>query len=160
MLIGTSVAVLMGAADRLVGVIAAGHHPLGRAERAWHNFTTNKAAAPTRTLHFTSGFGTSRYDVWRIGVRQFLAHPLTGVGADNFIVGYLRDRRTRETSRYPESVELRTFSETGIVGAIALPRLPRGCFRTRRARVTTITLAETRTRLLRRRGLLAPARLD
>lgn len=118
MLIGTSVAVLIGAAAVSSGVIAAGHHPLGRAERAWHNFTTNKAAAPTRTLHFTSGFGTSRYDVWRIGVRQFLAHPLTGVGADNFIVGYLRDRRTRETSRYPESVELRTFSETGIVGAI------------------------------------------
>lgn len=118
MLIGTSVAVLMGAAIVSSGVIAAGHHPLGRAERAWHNFTTNKAAAPTRTLHFTSGFGTSRYDVWRIGVRQFVAHPLTGVGADNFIVGYLRDRRTRETSRYPESVELRTFSETGIVGAI------------------------------------------
>ena len=118
MLIGTSVAVLIGAAAVSSGVIAAGHHPLGRAERAWHNFTTNKAAAPTRTLHFTSGFGTSRYDVWRIGVRQFLAHPLTGVGADNFIVGYLHDRRTRETSRYPESVELRTFSETGIVGAI------------------------------------------
>ena len=90
MLIGTSVAVLIGAAAVSSGVIAAGHHPLGRAERAWHNFTTNKAAAPTRTLHFTSGFGTSRYDVWRIGVRQFLAHPLTGVGADNFIVGYLR----------------------------------------------------------------------
>ena len=118
MLIGTSLAVLIGAAAVSSGVIAAGHHPLGRAERAWHNFTTNKAAAPTRTLHFTSGFGTSRYDVWRIGVRQFLAHPLTGVGADNFIVGYLRDRRTHETSRYPESVELRTFSETGIVGAM------------------------------------------
>jgi O-antigen ligase len=117
-LIGTSVSVLLGAAVVSSAVIAAGHHPLGRAERAWHNFTTNKAATPTTTLHFTSGFGTSRYDVWRIGVRQFLAHPLTGVGADNFIVGYLRDRQTRETSRYPESVELRTFSETGIVGAM------------------------------------------
>ena len=97
-------------------MIAAGH-PLGRAERSWRDFTTNKAA-PTTTLHFTSGFGTSRYDVWRIAGRQFLAHPLTGVGADNFIVGYLRERRTHETSRYPESVELRTFSETGIVGAM------------------------------------------
>src|SRR6185312_9521831 len=116
--IGTSVSVLLGAAVVSSAVIAAGHHPLGRAERAWHNFTTNKAATPTTTLHFTSGFGTSRYDVWRIGVQQFLAHPLTGVGADNFIVGYLHDRQTRETSRYPESVELRTFSETGNVGAM------------------------------------------
>ena len=117
-LIATSVSVLIGATLVSSAVVAAGHHPLGRVERAWHDFTTNKAAAPTKTLHFTSGFGTSRYDVWRIAGRQFLAHPVTGVGADNFIVGYLRDRRTRETSRYPESVELRTFSETGIVGAM------------------------------------------
>ena len=117
-LIGTSVSVIVGAAVVSSAVIAAGHHPLGRAERAWRDFTTNKAAAPTKSLHFDSGFGTSRYDVWRIAIDQFLAHPLTGVGSDNFIVGYLRDRRTHETSRYPESVELRTFSETGIVGAV------------------------------------------
>jgi hypothetical protein len=117
-LVGTSVAVLAGAAVASSAVVAAGHHPVGRAERAWRDFTTNKAAAPTKSLHFTSGFGTSRYDVWRIATRQFLNHPVTGVGADNFIVGYLRDRRTRETSRYPESIELRTFSETGIVGAM------------------------------------------
>jgi O-Antigen ligase len=115
--IGTSVAVLIGAAIVSSAVVVAGSHPLGRAERAWHNFTTNKAVAPTRTAHFASGFGTSRYDVWRISVRQFLAHPLTGVGSDNYIVGYLRQRRTHETSRYPESVELRAFSETGIIGA-------------------------------------------
>jgi hypothetical protein len=115
--LGTSVSVLLGAAVVSSAVIAAGPHPLGHAERAWRNFTTNKAAAPTKTLHFSSGLGTSRYDVWRIAVRQFVAHPLTGVGADNFIVGYLRQRRTHETSRYPESVELRAFSETGIFGA-------------------------------------------
>jgi len=116
--IGTSLAVLVAAAVVSSAVTAAGNHPLGRAERAWSDFTTNKAAAPTRTLHFTSGFGTSRYDVWRIAAKQFLAHPITGVGADNYIVGYLRQRRTHETSRYPESVELRAFSETGIVGAL------------------------------------------
>jgi hypothetical protein len=117
-LIATSVSVLLGAAVISSAVVVAGHHPLGRTEQAWRDFTTNQAAAPTKTLHFTSGFGTSRYDVWRIATHQFLAHPVTGVGADNFIVGYLRDRRTRETSRYPESIELRTFSETGIVGAV------------------------------------------
>ena len=116
-LIGTSVAVLIGAAVVSSAVVVAGSHPLARADRAWRNFTTNQAAAPTRTAHFASGFGTSRYDVWRIAVRQFLAHPVTGVGSDNFIVGYLRQRRTHETSRYPESVELRTFSETGLIGA-------------------------------------------
>ena len=116
--IGTSIAVIVGAAVVSSAVIAADHHPVSRVERAWRDFTTNRAAAPTKAAHFASGFGTSRYDVWRVAVRQFIAHPLTGVGADNFIVGYLRHRRTHETSRYPESVELRTFSETGIIGAV------------------------------------------
>ena len=159
-LIGTSVAVLVGAVVVSGAVVVAGSHPLGRAERAWRDFTTNKAAAPTKTLHFTSGFGTSRYDVWRIALKQFAAHPVTGVGSDNFIVGYLRDRRTHETSRYPESVELRTFSETGIVGAAALSRLPRGRLLAGGARCAAVTAAGTRARLLRGRGLLGPPRLD
>lgn len=106
------------AAATVVAAVAVGStlNPVARAEHAWRDFTTNKKAAPT-TLHFASGLGTSRYDVWRIAIRQFEAHPLTGVGADNFAVGYLRERRTAEFSRYPESVELRTLSETGIVGA-------------------------------------------
>ena len=97
-------------------VRAAGPHPLGRADQVWQDFTTNKTAKPT-TAHFAAGVGTTRYDVWRIAVRQFLDHPLKGVGADNFLVGYLRHRATSQTSRYPQSVELRAFSETGIVGA-------------------------------------------
>jgi hypothetical protein len=99
-----------------VAAFAATHHPVQHAQHAWRDFTTNKKAAPT-TLHFASGLGTSRYDVWRIAFGQFTAHPLTGVGSDNYIVGYLRHRRTHEDSRYPESVELRALSETGIIGA-------------------------------------------
>jgi O-Antigen ligase len=116
-LIGTGLSALAVVAVIAAAAIASGSHPLGRAERAWRNFTTNQAVAPTEAPHFSSGLGTSRYDVWRIAAREFLAHPVTGVGADNYIVGYLRQRRTHETSRYPESIELRTFSETGIVGA-------------------------------------------
>ena len=115
-LLGGGVLAGAGAAVLVAAAIAAGSHPVARTERAWHDFTTNKTAAPT-TLHFAAGVGTSRYDVWRIALRQFLAHPVTGVGADNYFVGYLRQRRTTQTSRYPESVELRTLSETGIVGA-------------------------------------------
>jgi O-antigen ligase len=110
LLAGAAVAIVVAA------VAAAGPHPVGRADRVWHDFTTNKTATPT-TLHFAAGVGTTRYDVWRIAVQQFLAHPLNGVGSDNFYVGYLRHRRTSQTSRYPQSLELRAFSETGIVGA-------------------------------------------
>jgi hypothetical protein len=115
-LVGRSVLAVAIVVVILAALLAAGSHPLGRAERAWRDFTTNKAASPT-TLHFASGLGTSRYDVWRIALRQFGDHPIIGEGVDNFLVDYLRQRRTTETSRYPESVELRTLSETGIVGA-------------------------------------------
>jgi O-antigen ligase/polysaccharide polymerase Wzy-like membrane protein len=100
-----------------IGVLAAFGHPVERARVAWHDFTTNKRAEPD-TAHLVSGFGSSRYDVWRIALDQFEQHPFIGVGADNYIVGYLQHRRTGETARYPESVELRALSETGIIGAI------------------------------------------
>jgi hypothetical protein len=99
------------------GLAVAFAHPVSRAETAWHNFTTNQRPA-SETSHFAAGLGTSRYDVWRIALRQFAAHPVTGVGADNYLVGYLRDRRTRAVSRYPQSIELRVLSETGMVGAV------------------------------------------
>jgi O-Antigen ligase len=115
--IGSGLAAVGGATLVVAAIVAVGSHPVGRAERAWHDFTTNKKAATPTTPHFAAGLGTSRYDVWRIAWHQFLAHPVTGVGADNYLVGYLRQRRTHQTSRYPTSVELRTLSETGIVGA-------------------------------------------
>jgi O-antigen ligase len=98
-----------------VGFLAFGH-PAARISRTWDNFTANNKAAP-ETIHIVSGVGTSRYDVWRIALLQFRAHPIGGVGADNYLVGYLQERRTTETSRYPQSIELRALSETGIVGA-------------------------------------------
>jgi hypothetical protein len=100
-----------------IGVLAVFGHPVTRARVAWHDFTTNTRAEP-HTIHLVSGFGSSRYDVWRVALGQFAQHPFVGVGADNYIVGYLQHRRTGETARYPESVELRALSETGIIGAV------------------------------------------
>jgi hypothetical protein len=115
-LLGRGVGAVAGAVVVAAVAVAVASHPVSRLDHAWHDFTTSKTAPPS-TLHFAAGAGTSRSDVWRIAWDQFLAHPVTGVGADNFIVGYLRHRRTTQTSRYPMSVELRTLSETGIVGA-------------------------------------------
>jgi hypothetical protein len=112
-LVVTGTAALLGA---LVLAVAFAH-PVSRAETAWHDFTTNQEAS-TSTPHIASGLGTSRYDVWRIALRQFVHHPLAGVGSDNYLVGYLQERRTHEVSRYPSSIELRALSETGIVGAV------------------------------------------
>lgn len=100
-----------------VGGAFAFSDPPARIRSAWADFTANKAAPPDK-IHIASGVGTSRYDVWRIALKQFAAQPVGGVGADNYLAGYLRERRTVETARYPESVLLRALSETGVVGGL------------------------------------------
>ena len=112
-------ALTLGVALATVGAVSAVlafTDPSARVRHAWTDFTTNKTAPP-ETIHLASGVGTSRYDVWRIALHQFAHHPIGGVGADNYLAGYLRDRRTVETARYPESIVLRALSETGLVGA-------------------------------------------
>ena len=49
---------------------------------------------------------------------EFVAHPLVGIGADNFQEQYLVHGRSEETPKYPHSVELRTLTETGLIGAL------------------------------------------
>jgi len=112
LLVISAAALLVGAAT-----LFAFGHPITRARTAWHDFATNKKAS-AQTLHLASGLGTSRYDVWRIALDEFADHPVGGVGADNYIVGYLQQRRTGETARYPESTELRALSETGVIGGV------------------------------------------
>ena len=65
-----------------------------------------------------SGLGSNRYDFYRVSLDEFTAHPVGGIGADNFQQQYLRHGRSSETPRYPHSVELRTLAQTGIVGAL------------------------------------------
>jgi tetratricopeptide (TPR) repeat protein len=55
-----------------------------------------------------------------VALNRFAAHPIEGIGADNFAQDYLERRRSYETPRYPHSLELRTLSQTGIVGALLL----------------------------------------
>lgn len=103
----------------IAGVAVAGR-PVGRVEHAWSTFTSIKgyAANGADESRLTSGFGSDRYDFYSVAWRQFLDHPLIGIGADNFAEQYLRLGRGGETPRYPHSVELRTLAETGSIGTI------------------------------------------
>ena len=65
-----------------------------------------------------SGLGSNRYDFYRVALDEFLHHPLVGIGADNFQQQYLVHGRSEETPHYPHSVELRTLSQTGLIGAL------------------------------------------
>jgi len=101
----------------LVGGLAVGK-PLTRLENGWHSFKGGYASDSASGSRLVSGLGSNRYDFYRVALDEFLAHPLVGIGADNFQQQYLAHGRSNETPHYPHSVELRTLSQTGLVGAL------------------------------------------
>jgi O-antigen ligase len=64
------------------------------------------------------GLQSGRYDMWRVAAGEFAERPLLGVGADNFAVDFVRERRIDEEPLYPHSLLLRAFSQTGVVGGL------------------------------------------
>jgi O-antigen ligase len=104
----------------LAGAWAAAGNPLTRARHAWDTFKSPSgyAANSHGGSRLTSGLGSSRYDFYRVALDEFAAHPLLGIGADNYAEPYLARGRSTETPHYPHSVELRTLAETGILGAL------------------------------------------
>jgi tetratricopeptide (TPR) repeat protein len=111
--LATLVAVLGG------GLIAAGN-PVTRARHVWDTFKSPSgySANTTGENRLISGLGSERYDFYRVALDEFIAHPLVGIGADNFQQQYLRHGRSEETPHYPHSIELRTLAETGLLGAL------------------------------------------
>jgi tetratricopeptide (TPR) repeat protein len=103
----------------LAGGLAAAGNPVTRVRHAWDTFTSERGyAANGSGSRLTSGLGSSRYDFYRVALDEFTAHPLVGIGADNFAQAYLAHGRGDETPHYPHSVELRTLAETGLLGAL------------------------------------------
>jgi O-Antigen ligase len=94
--------------------------PLEGAEAAWHEFKTDKPTVSTYAIsnHLTSGFASSRYDLWRVALEEFKAAPVAGVGVDNFATDYLRLRRSNQEPTHQHSLELRVLAQTGLIGAI------------------------------------------
>lgn len=101
------------------GLIAVGN-PIARAEREWHTFTSLRGygANSEGESRLIGGLGSNRYDFYRVAWHEFVTHPVGGIGAENFAEPYLRLGKSSETPHYPHSVELRTLSETGLVGTL------------------------------------------
>lgn len=88
----------------------------GLVARGWHQFTTN---APLRKgVSRFAELGSGRYDMWRVGMHSFAAHPLGGLGQDNFAQAYVAGRHTGEEPLWVHSLELRLLAHTGLVGAV------------------------------------------
>jgi hypothetical protein len=117
----TSFGRIAGAATVLVlvaGALAAAGNPVARAEHAWNSFKGGYSSGSPSASRLVSGLGSNRYDIYRVAIDEFAAHPLGGIGADNFQQQYLLHGRSQETPHYPHSIELRTVSEGGVIGAL------------------------------------------
>ena len=103
-----------------VGVIVAVTtlQPIARAESAWAEFSGDSTSEPLGEARLLQGFDTNRLDFWRVALDQFQAHPIGGIGSENFGVAYVRDRRSGEETLYPHSLVLEVLAQTGIVGSI------------------------------------------
>jgi hypothetical protein len=94
--------------------VVSAHHPGAFISREWHGFTRESPAAATSS-HFVE-VGSGRYDIWRSAVDAFGAHPIGGLGQDNFGDWYLTHRHTTEEPLWTHSLWLRLLAHTGIVG--------------------------------------------
>jgi tetratricopeptide (TPR) repeat protein len=110
-------ALSMALAVLIGGLIAAGN-PITRIRHGWDSFKGGYSANSATGNRLLSGLGSNRYDFYRVAVDEFLAHPLAGIGAENFQQQYLAHGRSEETPHYPHSVELRTLTQTGLLGAL------------------------------------------
>jgi tetratricopeptide (TPR) repeat protein len=100
----------------LVGGLAAAGNPVNRIRHGWDSFKGGYGSTGGDRL--ISGLGSNRYDFYRVALDEFRAHPLVGIGADNFQQQYLAHGHSDETPHYPHSVELRTLTQTGIAGGL------------------------------------------
>jgi O-antigen ligase len=113
-------AIACALAGVIIGLAIAGD-PVARARHAWHSFKTGPTLIqPKSGSRLSAGLGSHRYDFYRVALDSFKAHPLIGIGADNFSQDYLLHGRSHETPRYPHSIELRALAQTGIVGSLLL----------------------------------------
>jgi hypothetical protein len=108
--IGLSVVVVGG------GGLAATHgRPFSFIARQWNGFVHLRATSTGS--HFTD-VGSGRYDFWRVALDAFVAHPIGGLGQDNFDNYYVPRRRIKQEPAYTHSLELRLLAHTGIVGFV------------------------------------------
>ncbi|MGH2865549.1 MAG: O-antigen ligase family protein [Solirubrobacteraceae bacterium] len=116
--IGTRAAALASLLAVVVVGLAVAGNPVGRIEKGWRSFKGGYASDSATGSRLVSGLGSNRYDFYRVALDEFLAHPVLGIGADNFQQQYEQHGRSEETPHYPHSVELRTLSQTGVLGGL------------------------------------------
>jgi hypothetical protein len=103
-LAGAAVTVSNGSAERV-------------ATSGWRSFSSDGPPGTPQGSRLTV-LGSGRADMWRVGADDVAAHPLLGLGQDNFAESYVQLRKTTEQPSWVHSLELRLLVHTGIVGFV------------------------------------------
>jgi O-Antigen ligase len=108
----------LGGVVALVGIGAAIGNPVTYLRQKWDQFSSLQSTTPTSTRLLT--VGGQRYDLWRVAIKEFEAHPLLGVGTDNYASGYYRYRANDRNLDDPHSLLFAVLAENGAVGIALL----------------------------------------
>jgi hypothetical protein len=115
------VAVVLAGVGTATVVVARAHDPIGTISAKWKEFKKGEGEPHFNGARLVSAsFASYRSDAWRVAWDSFTRHPITGIGADNFLQDYLLHGHSDQTPAYPHSVEFRTLASTGLVGVLLL----------------------------------------
>lgn len=108
------VGLAVGAVGLLAGGMIAAGDPVEYAKAKWGEFQAfeDKSAEFSRVL----STGGERYDIWRVAVEEFAAHPVRGVGEGSYAFDYYLQRQTDRNLDDPHSLPLVLLAELGAVG--------------------------------------------
>lgn len=113
--IGALAALAASAACISVGLLATHGRPVSFIDRQLNGSVSQLDTF--RASHFELS-GTGRFDIWRVSVDAVVAHPIGGLGQDNFVNYYDLHRHSIEEPRWTHSLELRLLVHTGVVGFV------------------------------------------
>jgi hypothetical protein len=114
--VAAGLAIAVALAGVAAGLIATHGRPDRTIAHYWNRSNGYKATTPG-TSRFAL-IGSNRPDFWRVALDATAAHPLGGLGQDNWDDYYLAHRRTYNQPRWTHSLELRLLAHTGIVGLL------------------------------------------
>lgn len=119
---GRAIGAGVTAAAVIAAVLAIGAtgNPIEWVDDRWDDFRSGEPEQGFSGSRLGDSLGSGRYDYWRVSVDAWTEKPLLGLGADNFAVDYLRERKTFEEPLHPHSLPIRILTQGGVVGAALL----------------------------------------
>jgi hypothetical protein len=90
--------------------------PVEVAQQKWESFKTNDTTGEEQS-RYLSVSGTGRFALWEVAWKDFVEHPILGVGTQNW-EGTYYDLREQGSgfARQPHSLPLEVLGERGLVG--------------------------------------------